>query len=65
MAGSYRRLRKDYEFLPATSEAVIHLTVIQLLICRLASKRSSQTLSNAYPSASPFGFTEPWPQPLP
>jgi hypothetical protein len=31
-------LSKDYEFLPATSEAVIQLTMIQLLTRRLASK---------------------------
>jgi hypothetical protein len=28
----------DYEYLTATSEAVIHLAVIQLLVRRLASK---------------------------
>jgi putative transposase len=36
--GRFRRLSKDYEFLPATSEAVIHLATIQLLVRRLASK---------------------------
>jgi len=36
--GQFRRLSKDYEFLPATSEAVIHLATIQLLARRLASK---------------------------
>ena len=36
--GRYRRLSKDYEFLPATSEVVIHLAMIQLLVRRLASK---------------------------
>jgi putative transposase len=36
--GRFRRLSKDYEYLPATSEAVIHLAVIQLLVRRLASK---------------------------
>jgi putative transposase len=36
--GRFRRLSKDYEFLPATSEAVIHLTTIQLLVRRPASK---------------------------
>ncbi len=38
LLGSFRRLSKDYEFLPATSEAVIHLAVIQLLVRRLASR---------------------------
>jgi putative transposase len=36
--GRFRRLSKDYEFLPATSEAVIQLAMIQLLPRRLASK---------------------------
>jgi transposase len=36
--GRFRHLSKDYEFLPATSEAVIHLAVIQLLVRRLAGK---------------------------
>ena len=36
--GRFRRLSKDYEFLPATSEAVIHLAMIQLLVRRLAGK---------------------------
>jgi putative transposase len=34
--GRSRRLSKDYEFLPATAEAVIHLAMIQLLVRRLA-----------------------------
>jgi putative transposase len=33
--GRFRRLSKDYEFLPATSEAVIHLAMVQLLVRRL------------------------------
>jgi putative transposase len=36
--GRHRRLSKDYEFLPATSEALIYLAMIQLLVRRLASK---------------------------
>ncbi len=35
--GRFRRLSKDYEYLPATSEAVIHLATIQLLARRLAT----------------------------
>jgi putative transposase len=33
--GRYRRLSKDYEYLTATSEAVIQLAMIQLLLRRL------------------------------
>jgi putative transposase len=32
----YRRLSKDYEFLPETSEAVIYVVMIHLMIRRLA-----------------------------
>jgi len=34
--GRFRRLSKDYEFLPATSEAGIYLAMIQILTRRLA-----------------------------
>jgi putative transposase len=34
--GRFRRLSKDYEFLPATSEAVVYLAASQLLVRRLA-----------------------------
>jgi putative transposase len=36
--GRFRRLSKDYEFLPATSEAVIYLAMIQILVRRLATQ---------------------------
>lgn len=32
----YRRLSKDYETLPATSEALIYLAMIRLMLARLA-----------------------------
>jgi putative transposase len=32
----YRRLSKDYEWLPATSEAMIQVTMIHLMVRRLA-----------------------------
>jgi putative transposase len=34
--GRYRRLSKDYEYLTATSEAVIYLAMTRLLLRRLA-----------------------------
>ena len=36
----YRRLSKDYELLPATSEAMIQVTMIQLMVRRLARTAS-------------------------
>jgi putative transposase len=36
--GRFRRLSKDYEFLPATSEAVIYLAMIHILVRRLAAQ---------------------------
>jgi transposase len=36
--GRFRRLSKDYEFLPATSEAVIYLAMIQILTRRLGNR---------------------------
>jgi putative transposase len=36
--GRSRRLGKDYKFLPVTSEAVIYLAMIQILVHRLAAQ---------------------------
>jgi putative transposase len=36
--GRFRRLSKDYEFLPATSEAGIYLAMVQILARRLAAQ---------------------------
>ena len=36
--GRFRRLGKDYEFLPVTSEAVIYLAMVQILVHRLAAQ---------------------------
>jgi transposase len=33
--GRYRRLSKDYEFLPHSSETIIYLAMIQLMLKRL------------------------------
>lgn len=35
--GRYRRLSKDYEFLTATSETMIHVAMIRLMVRRLAA----------------------------
>ena len=35
--GRYRRLKSDYERLPATTEAIIHIAMIRLMVRRLAA----------------------------
>jgi putative transposase len=37
--GRYRRLSKDYEALPETSEALIYVAMIHLMVSRLARQR--------------------------
>lgn len=37
--GRFRRMSKDYEFLPASSEAMVYLTMIRVLLARLAKKQ--------------------------
>jgi putative transposase len=39
--GRYRRLSKDYEYLPQTSEAMIRVAMIHLMVRRLARMLSS------------------------
>ncbi|MEM1040989.1 MAG: transposase, partial [Bacteroidota bacterium] len=34
--GGYRRLSKDYEYIPAVSEAMVHLSAIRLMLRRVA-----------------------------
>jgi putative transposase len=35
--GRYRRLKSDYERLPETTEAIIHIAMIRLMVRRLAA----------------------------
>lgn len=35
-----RRLARDYEAMPATSEAMIHLAMIDLMTCRLTGENT-------------------------
>ncbi len=40
--GRYRRLSKDYEYLPTTSETMIYITIINLMLRRLTYSSSTQ-----------------------
>lgn len=40
--GRFRRLSKDYEYLPASSEAMIYLAMIRLMVARLAKTTTPQ-----------------------
>ena len=38
--GRYRRLSKDYEYLPTTSETMIYVAMINLMLRRLTNNQS-------------------------
>ena len=40
--GRFRRLSKDYEYLPESAEAMIYLAMIRLMIARLAKANRAQ-----------------------
>ena len=40
--GWYRRLSKDYEYLPTTSETMLYIAMINLMLRRLTRSSSSQ-----------------------
>jgi transposase len=42
--GKYRRLSKDYEYLTASSEAMIYVAMIHLMVCRIEVKTLFDTL---------------------
>ena len=40
--GRYRRMSKDYEYLMSSSEAMVHLTMLRLMLTRLAKQNEQQ-----------------------
>jgi putative transposase len=40
--GRYRRMSKDYEYLPSSSEAMVYLTMLRLMLTRLAKQNAKQ-----------------------
>jgi hypothetical protein len=50
--GRSRRLARDYEFLPATSEAVIYLAASHLLVRRLAGHGPARQHRSVRPPAA-------------
>jgi putative transposase len=43
--GRYRRLSKDYEYLPTTSETMLYIAMINLMLRRLSWSSSPQVSS--------------------
>jgi putative transposase len=42
--GRFRRMSKDYEYLPDTQRTMIHLCMIRLMLQRLATEEFSDTV---------------------
>ena len=40
--GRYRRMSKDYEYLTSSSEAMVYLTMLRLMLTRLAKQNAKQ-----------------------
>jgi putative transposase len=43
--GRYRRMSKDYEYLTSSTEAVVYLTMLRLILTRLAKQNEKQFVS--------------------
>ena len=50
--GRYRRLSKDYEYLPQTSETMIYVAMTHLMLRRLAREPQSHALGDRNPSTA-------------
>lgn len=44
--GRYRRMSKDYEYLTSSSEAMVYLTMLRLMLTRLAKQNEPQFLKH-------------------
>lgn len=55
--GRWRRLSKEYEYLPATSECVIYLTMTRVILRRLAETLAGSLLRHSLTTWSIAGLT--------
>lgn len=44
--GRYRRMSKDYEYLTSSSEAMVYLTMLRLMLTRLAKQNEKQFITS-------------------
>src|SRR5260370_7959892 len=56
--GRYRRMSKDYEYLTTSSEAMVYLTMLRLMLTRLAKQNAKQFIKSTEKRAASL-FVQP------